>query len=122
MSATGEAVSFEKQIKPMFREGDRLGFRKTNDGRILAVAGEEEFELHDLPATASRFCWYHRTSEPSQFARNVTGAFESMNSIVTMSAAGVSEQAAPTDGTAPLCVTVPCVVTVSMLPGEAVLP
>jgi len=23
MSATGEAVSFEKQIKPMFREGDR---------------------------------------------------------------------------------------------------
>src|SRR5881396_3724830 len=27
----------------MLREGDRLGFRKTDDGRILAVAGEEQF-------------------------------------------------------------------------------
>ena len=60
----------------LLREGDRLGFRKTEDGRILAVAGEEQFELHDLPANVSRCCWYHRTTEPSQFARNVAGVFE----------------------------------------------
>jgi hypothetical protein len=60
----------------MLREGDRLGFRKSEDGRIIAVAGEEEFELHDLPVNVSRFCWYHRATEPSQFAKNVAGALD----------------------------------------------
>jgi hypothetical protein len=70
----------------VLRQGDRLGFRKTEDGRILAVAGEEEFELHDLPANASRFCWYHRTTEPSQFAKNVAGVVDAAT-VVGQSAA-----------------------------------
>src|SRR5438552_15040954 len=38
-------------------EGDRVGFRRSDDGRIFAIAAQEEFELQNLPANASRCCW-----------------------------------------------------------------
>src|SRR5262245_65627727 len=55
-------------------EGQRIGFRRADDGRIFAFAGDEEFELDDLPADVTRCCWYHRSKEPTQFAKNCMAA------------------------------------------------
>jgi hypothetical protein len=62
-------------------EGDRVGFRRTDDGRIVALARDEEFELHDLPPDASQCCWYHRGRKLTTLARNVNGALDAAGTV-----------------------------------------
>ena len=50
-------------------EGEALGFATRENGRIVAIAGEERFELPELPPHATLCYWYARGKEQTEFGR-----------------------------------------------------
>jgi len=52
-------------------EGEALGFATRENGRIVAIAGQERFELTDLPPHATLCYWYARGKEQTEFSRTM---------------------------------------------------
>lgn len=53
-----------------FGGGDRVGFTTTEEGRLLAIAGKEEFPLDEpLPKGTRRVVWYSKREEPSDLTK-----------------------------------------------------
>ena len=55
----------------ILREGDTVGFKRQDDGTILARAGEKLFELEDVPETAKYLVWYSKMDGQTQFGREM---------------------------------------------------
>jgi len=50
--------------------GDRVGFSRTQEGTLLAIAGKEQFPLDTpLPKGARRVVWYAKHEEPSDLTK-----------------------------------------------------
>src|SRR4051812_3285292 len=52
-------------------KGERMGFSHGEDGKLLAIAGEQHVELNGLPPGAAHVMWYHKSKMPTQFAKSV---------------------------------------------------
>src|SRR4051812_31290499 len=49
-----------------FAGGDRVGFETTQEGTLVAIAGNEKFPLEaPLPQDARRIVWYTKREDPS---------------------------------------------------------
>jgi hypothetical protein len=74
----GKSVADSSRV---LRQGQHIGFRRDDNGVLFAIAGDEEFEIHNPPADVARFCWYHRYEKPTQFANNMSLALEATGHV-----------------------------------------
>lgn len=71
------------------RKGDPLGFEQTEDGKLLAVAGPQQVELAALPPSAAHVMWYHKSKQPTQFAKSASKVGNATAQAVLYTAAGI---------------------------------
>ena len=69
--AGGDGLKGVGGTKRIVRRGDALGFTTTPEGTVIAVAGQEQFPLDKMPASARYCVWVSREERPTQFTREV---------------------------------------------------
>jgi hypothetical protein len=74
------------------QKGDPIGFDRTEDGKLLAVAGPQQVELNALPPTATHVMWYHKSKQPTQFAKSSQkfGAATAQTAALVAAGAGIA--------------------------------
>ena len=72
--ATGKGLQNVGGTKRIVARGERLGFVAADDGRIFAIAGEEQIALDRLPVSARYCVWTTSDKRPAQFNREVAKA------------------------------------------------
>jgi hypothetical protein len=70
--------------------GEVIGFTRSPEGRIIAVAGEELIRLGGLPSSARYFVWTTTKRRPSQFSREVGKATVVVAVVVALLAVGLT--------------------------------
>lgn len=88
--ASGEDLRSLGGSKRIVREGDPLGFARWPDGRIAAIAGDEQIPLDALPAAARYVVWTSREKRPTQFSREVGKAATTAVTLTGIGAAAIS--------------------------------
>lgn len=69
--AAGKELKTVGGSKRIVGRGEPLGFGTSPDGKIIAVAGDEQFPLESLPPT-TRFCvWTSKQTRQTQFSKEV---------------------------------------------------
>ena len=83
----GEELHTLHGSKRFLGKGQPLGFVAGEDGRVIAVAGEERFPA--LFPEGTRFCvWYTKSEEPSDFARGAGDAAHKLGVAAVIGAVG----------------------------------
>jgi len=70
------------------RRGEPLGFVTDATGAVVAVAGEENFELPPLPERARYCVWYFRAEEPSRLSRGTGRLLNNVGKVAEAGATG----------------------------------
>ena len=86
---TGDGKHFARigASERLVLQGEALGFVTRENGRVVAIAGEEHFELANLPPHATLCYWYARGKEQTEFGRAMELAGQAAAvAIVEMSA------------------------------------
>lgn len=71
------------------QKGEPIGFRQREDGRIVGVAGVKEYDVVGMPSQATHVMWYHKSKQPTQFAKTMGRTGEVLQTIVITGAVGV---------------------------------
>jgi hypothetical protein len=67
--------------------GDRVGFERGDDGRLVAFAGQERIRLEDRLPNQARYCvWYTRQERQTQFGKEVSKALTTTGQIAEVAA------------------------------------
>jgi len=63
-------------------QGEPIGFARSEDGRLVGVAGDEQVPLDKLPASARYCVWVAQVKQESQFGKEVGKATDTTGRIV----------------------------------------
>jgi hypothetical protein len=66
------------------QRGDALGFKKNDDGSIVAVCGLEQIPIESMPPKATHVMWYHKSKVPTQFGKEVNKALRATGEVATV--------------------------------------
>lgn len=70
-SARGEGLRAVGGTKRIVGRGEPLGFATSPDGKVVAVAGDEQLPLDKLPPGARYCVWTFKEKRPTQFSREL---------------------------------------------------
>ena len=73
-SARGDGLHTVGGTKRIVGRGELLGFATSPDGKIVAVAGDEQLPLDNLPPGARYCVWTFKEKRPTQFSRELSKA------------------------------------------------
>jgi len=76
------------------QKGDPIGFRQAEDGKIIGVAGVKEYDVVGMPSRATHVMWYHKSKQPTQFAKSMGKTGEAMQTVLITGAVGAGLVAA----------------------------
>ena len=71
------------------QRGDSLGFKKKDDGSIVALCGLEQIPIESIPPKATHVMWYHKAKVPTQFGKEVDKALRATGEIAAVAATAV---------------------------------
>jgi hypothetical protein len=77
--------------KRIVARGEPLGFSAAPDGTIVALAGDDQIPLDNLPPSARYCVWTHKERRPTQFTREVGKASETTLLFVALGSLKVAE-------------------------------
>jgi hypothetical protein len=70
------------------RKGEPCGFREDEDGNLIGIAGPNQIDVIGAPERATHVVWYHRSKQPTQFAKNMNKVGEVMQAVLITTAIG----------------------------------
>lgn len=71
------------------QRGDELGFKKNDDGTIVALCGLEQIPIESLPPKATHVMWYHKAKVQTQFGKEVDKAMRATGEVAAVAATAI---------------------------------